>query len=368
MPLSSWELSIGKRAVKGAVAVKCIVPTGFTSQRLRHDAALRPAAILRCVPGIALLLLASFVCAQAGPVASSRQQRRQAAASAPAATPAQAPTPDPAPPVVAPPATPVAAPAPIQAPEHPPNVTWNGKELTVDADNSSLMEILTAVRSKTGAAVDMPGSTSNERVAVHIGPAPIRDVLATLLYGTNFDYVIQATDDGEGLRSLVLTLRGASDGDAVVASSGGGTDKSEQPGVRMMKGWSAPGKTAFQVSAEAAMADESNSDRASATKDSGSPDSATSAPDPAASGAESASTGSQGTNGTSPPDASPSSAPVGDSMSPLGAHTASTALSSTQSINGDTSTMHSMDDLQRLYEQRRQLQMQQNQAAGKPSN
>ena len=347
--------------------MKCMVPTGFSSQRLRRHDAVRPAAILRGVLGIALLLVASLVSAQVAPAANSRQQRRQAA-SAPAATPAQPPTPDPVPPVVEPPPTPVAVPAPAQAPEHPPNVTWNGKELTVDADNSSLMEILTAVRSKTGAAVDMPSTASNERVAVHIGPAPIRDVLATLLYGTNFDYVIQATDDGEGLRSLVLTVRGAKDDDTVVASSGGGTDKSEQPGVRMMKGWSAPGKTAFQVSAEAAMADEANSDRAAATKDSGSPDGATSAPDSASSGAESASAGAQGTNGASAPDASPTSAPVGDSMSPLGAHTASTALSSAQSINGDTSTMHSMDDLQRLYEQRRQLQLQQNQAAGKPSN
>ncbi|HLV86931.1 MAG TPA: hypothetical protein VKV39_08155 [Candidatus Sulfotelmatobacter sp.] len=262
---------------------------------------------------------------------------------------------------------------PIQAPAHPPEVAWNGKDLTIDADNSSLMEILQAVRSRTGASIDVPGTAAAERVAVHIGPAPIRDVLGTLLYGTNFDYVLQATDDGAGLRSLVLTVRGGNGKDDDVAVASAGVDKSDQAGRRMMKGWSSSGKTSFQASAEESIAEQASpeksapaaapaSDSAAAADNTNTPPAQESAQAPA----DPSANASGQANATPSADANPS--PASDGVSPSIARTAATANTSADSISGDTSSVHSMDDLQRLYEQRRQLQMQQNQAAGKPSN
>src|ERR1700730_1673025 len=139
-------------------------------------------------------------------------------------------------------------PAPAENPVKPPMISWDGKELTIDADNSTLAEILLGIRGRTGASIDMPPSTNAEKVFVHLGPAPIREVLSSLLYGTDFDYVIQASDtDERGLRSVTLTEREKSDKADVVAS-----DAEGQPRQRLMKGYSAPGKRDFQVAAEAA--------------------------------------------------------------------------------------------------------------------
>src|ERR1700758_5198855 len=141
------------------------------------------------------------------------------------------------------------APAPVENPVKPPTISWDGQQLTIDADNSTLAEVLLGIRARTGASIDMPPRTSAEKVFVHLGPAPIREVLSSLLYGTDFDYVIQASDtDERGLRSVTLTEREKGDKeDAVTASDANG-----QPRQRLMRGYSAPGKRDFQVAAEAA--------------------------------------------------------------------------------------------------------------------
>jgi len=89
-------------------------------------------------------------------------------------------------PVVTPP------PAPLtlqQQPASPPDVKFEGGQLTITADNSVLGEILRAVRSRTGASVDVPPNAT-ERVVGRFGPGPARDVLAALLNGSHFNFIM----------------------------------------------------------------------------------------------------------------------------------------------------------------------------------
>ena len=87
-----------------------------------------------------------------------------------------------------------------------PQVTFQDDELTINAENSRLSDVLTSIRLCTGADIDIPVSASNERVWVRLGPGPARKVITTLLSNTNLDYVIQASDtDSDQVRSILLT-------------------------------------------------------------------------------------------------------------------------------------------------------------------
>lgn len=108
---------------------------------------------------------------------------------------------------------------PEQMPPGVPQVSWDGSELTITADNSTLADILVAIRTRTGAEIDVPANASRERIAARLGPGPAREIIATLLSWTDFDYIIQASDnDPAGIQSILLTPRDKPD--AVVARAG----------------------------------------------------------------------------------------------------------------------------------------------------
>jgi hypothetical protein len=89
-----------------------------------------------------------------------------------------------------------------------PQVTWDGKQLTIISDNSTLGDILTAIRSLTGTQLDMPPAAARERIAARLGPGPAREIISTLLSWTDFDYVIQASDaEPDGVHNVMLTAR-----------------------------------------------------------------------------------------------------------------------------------------------------------------
>lgn len=113
--------------------------------------------------------------------------------------PAPEPTPTPAPP---PPQL-----TPEQGPSYPPEVSFNGGELTIVARNSTMGDVLTAVKQRTGAAVDMP-AVSSERVVGRFGPGAPRDVMAQLLNGSHYDYVLLGSPADPGvLKKVVLMAR-----------------------------------------------------------------------------------------------------------------------------------------------------------------
>jgi hypothetical protein len=80
--------------------------------------------------------------------------------------------------------------------EHPdpPQITYRNGRLTIRADNSTLGEILSGVRSTTGAGIQFPAAAANERATVRLGPGSITNVLAALVEGSPFDYMIIGSD------------------------------------------------------------------------------------------------------------------------------------------------------------------------------
>jgi hypothetical protein len=90
-------------------------------------------------------------------------------------------------------------------PSHLPTVTFHNGELSIVAYNSTLRDILEMVRSQTGATIDIPPD-ANERVVVQLGPGPARQVLASLLAGSDFNFVVLNSDtDPLALTKVVLS-------------------------------------------------------------------------------------------------------------------------------------------------------------------
>jgi len=108
-----------------------------------------------------------------------------------------------------------------QIPATPAKVTFQGGLLSISAQNSSLGEILRAVRQLTGAEIEIPpGSAANERVVTNLGPGVPRDVLAGLLNGSSFDYVMLGSiSDPTAVSSVILTAKSSSAGETQTASA-----------------------------------------------------------------------------------------------------------------------------------------------------
>ena len=71
-----------------------------------------------------------------------------------------------------------------------PVVTYQDGQLTIDAETSTLAEVLKLVAEKTGAEIDVPPGTGLDRIVEHTGPGRAEVVLASLLNGSPFDFVI----------------------------------------------------------------------------------------------------------------------------------------------------------------------------------
>ena len=109
-----------------------------------------------------------------------------------------------------------------------PRVGFQGGLLTIVAQNSTLGDILRDVHKLTGAAIDVPPN-ANERVVTRLGPGAPRDVLASLLNGSSFNYVMLGSDtDPAAVTSLVLT---AKTGNQAPGSAG-----ASQPGQAFVSG------------------------------------------------------------------------------------------------------------------------------------
>ena len=89
----------------------------------------------------------------------------------------------------------------------PPQVTLYDGLLTIVADNSTLGDVLKAVQRVTGASIEDPGG-SNERVYFRGGPGAPRDVLASLLNGSRYDYILLGSpQQPKALTRVILSLR-----------------------------------------------------------------------------------------------------------------------------------------------------------------
>jgi hypothetical protein len=92
----------------------------------------------------------------------------------------------------------------------PPQVSYQNAQLTIVAQNSTLGDILRAVRKQTGAEIEIPAAP--ERVVTHLGPGPARDVVAELLNGSRFNYVLLGSAaDNAVLTRVVLVAKAGQD-------------------------------------------------------------------------------------------------------------------------------------------------------------
>jgi len=92
-------------------------------------------------------------------------------------------------------------------PAVPPQVNFEDGQLTISTPNSTLGDVLRAVHSKTLADMEIPAGAT-DRVALHLGPGPAREVVATLLNGSRFNYVLLGTPgDPAKLAKVVLVAK-----------------------------------------------------------------------------------------------------------------------------------------------------------------
>ena len=258
---------------------------------------------------------------------------------------------------------------PMQAAQHTPVIAWDGKLLTIDAENSSLADILLAIRSHTGASIEMPGSTSRERIAIHLGPAPVREVLSSLLYGTDFNYVIQSSEDDRTAlgKVIIISSDGDESDDIVTADTGSNPSDPLRPKTRLMPGYAARGKRDFEVALSNAN-EEASSSAETPAEDSSAPvqdqPSVAAATD---SNPANPQTDNHPVASAEATDSSSSSDSATLTAAESGTGAAGTAPAGSSDASGEGGTSHMEQTLQKMYQQRQQLQAQQNRPAQTPA-
>ena len=137
-----------------------------------------------------------------------------------------------------------AAADPPEPPKPTLEVSFNNGLLSINSDRSSLSEILFAVHQRTGAEIAIPAGAEQEKVVVNLGPAPASEVLAQLLNGSKFNFVILSSPkDPAVLDQVILTPRTEAPAQAQAAApepppqpeppADNADDEAEQPRFRM---------------------------------------------------------------------------------------------------------------------------------------
>jgi hypothetical protein len=101
-------------------------------------------------------------------------------------------------------------------------VTYRDGLLSVQALNSNLSSVVTAIRNKTG--IEFEGAEGiSERVAIALGPAPEGDVLAAIFAGSKYDFLALGRADSPTIvQKVILTVKN---------KPGAGTEAQAQPPV-----------------------------------------------------------------------------------------------------------------------------------------
>jgi hypothetical protein len=157
------------------------------------------------------LALAMSAHAQTSPAPPASSGKRPAAKLAKKKSPAKPEPEQPPPP----------PPTPEQMAPNPPQVRYQQGQLTIVANNSTLGDVLNAVRAQTGANIEVPAGFGGERVMARLGPGPASDVLASLLQGSKLNYIILGDPENpSAIRTVVLTPgRPAAPGGPVLAGT-----------------------------------------------------------------------------------------------------------------------------------------------------
>jgi hypothetical protein len=102
--------------------------------------------------------------------------------------------------------------------ENGPAVSYRNGQLTINVKNVTLSNVLQMVAQKTRSRIDVPPEDGGERIAVHAGPGSPDQVLAQLLKGSPFNFVIvHSPQHPEELQQVLLTVRGPGEPEGVKA-------------------------------------------------------------------------------------------------------------------------------------------------------
>lgn len=100
----------------------------------------------------------------------------------------------------------ISEPAPPPAP--PLEVSFHNGLLSISSNKANLSEILAAVHQRTGADIAIPAGAEQEQVVDDLGPAPAPEVLAHLLNGSKFNFLIISSPTNPGqLDRVILSPR-----------------------------------------------------------------------------------------------------------------------------------------------------------------
>jgi len=112
-------------------------------------------------------------------------------------------------------------------------VSFKDGLLAIRSNKASLSEVLYAVHQRTGADIPVPAGAEQERVAADIGPGPAAEVLAHLLNGSRFNFlIVNSASDARVLDRVILSPRGEGAMSQALASApteDSGTDEATQP-------------------------------------------------------------------------------------------------------------------------------------------
>ncbi|MBZ5546844.1 MAG: AMIN domain-containing protein [Acidobacteriia bacterium] len=98
-------------------------------------------------------------------------------------------------------------PPPPEPPKPAVNVTFQNGLLRIRTEGGTLAEVLFEVQRQTQAEIAIPAGAEQEQVVADLGPAPARDVLASLLNGSSYNFIFIDGEQGRGLEKVVLTRR-----------------------------------------------------------------------------------------------------------------------------------------------------------------
>ena len=88
-------------------------------------------------------------------------------------------------------------------------VSFQNGLLAIKADKATLSDVLVAVQQRTGAQISLAAGAEQEKVVTNLGPAPAPEVLAQLLNGSKFNFLIlSAVNDPHQLDRVILSARG----------------------------------------------------------------------------------------------------------------------------------------------------------------
>lgn len=134
----------------------------------------------------------------------------------------------------------------------PPQVSFQSGQLTIVAPNSTLGDILRAVRKQTGAEIEIP--EAQDRVVTRLGPGPAREVVAELLNGSRFNYVLLGSpQDANVLTRVVLVAKSGPD-------NPGGAPLQPGPSQTVGNNMAPPPQEMAQDANDAEAQDDSNND------------------------------------------------------------------------------------------------------------